>query len=59
MASQIVRSSTSSGANYEEARSAASSMIATDLDDLIREANELTAILVASSRTARRNADTT
>jgi four helix bundle protein len=84
VASQIVRSTTSSGANYEEARAAesradfvhkvgiaakelretiywlrliqASSMTSDNLDGLIREATELTAILVASSRTARRNA---
>jgi four helix bundle protein len=85
VALQIVRSGTSGGANYEEARAGesradfvhklgiaakelretiywlrliqASSMTSGHLDDLIREATELTAILVASSRTARRNAD--
>jgi len=85
VAAQLVRSSTSAGANYEEARAAESradfihklgiaakelretiywlrliqraSMITGNLDGLIQRTAELTAILVASSRTARRNAD--
>jgi four helix bundle protein len=81
VSSQLVRSSTSGGANYEEARSAESradfihklgiaakelrettywlrliqrsSMTIVDLDALIQDTLELTAILMASSRTAR------
>ncbi len=84
VASQLVRCSTSGGANYEEARAAESrgdfihklgiaakelretiywlrliqraSMTTANLDEMIDQAVELTAILVASSRTARRNA---
>jgi four helix bundle protein len=79
----LVRSSTSGGANYQEARAAESradfihklgiaakelrestywlrliqksSMTSGSLDVLIQETVELTAILMASSRTARRN----
>ena len=82
---QLIRSSTSGGANYEEARCAESradfihkigvaakelretiywlrliqkvSLTTADLDSLIRKTSELVAILVASSRTARRNAN--
>ncbi len=78
---QILRSSTSGGANYEEARYAESradfihkvgvaakevaetlywlrliqrlALVPSRLDSLLREADELTAILVASARTAR------
>jgi four helix bundle protein len=79
---QVVRSATSGGANYEEARAAESradfahkigisakelretiywlrliqATSSDNFEDVIREANELTAILVASARTARRNA---
>jgi four helix bundle protein len=79
VASQIVRSGTSAGANYEEARAAESRAdfihkvsLATkeiretifwlrliqrssnvNVDDAVREACELAAILVASARTAR------
>jgi four helix bundle protein len=85
--SQLVRCSTSGGANYEEARAAESradfihklgiaakelreaiywlrliqkaGMTTTNLDDLIQRTADLTAILVASSRTARRNSPPT
>jgi four helix bundle protein len=84
IASQLVRCSTSGGANYEEARAAESrddfahkvgiaakevrettywlrliqrsSMTTICLDALIERARELTAVLAASNRTARRNA---
>jgi len=82
VSSQLVRSSTSGGANYEEARAAESradfvhklgiaakelrestywlrliqksGMTTTSLDALIQSTVELTAILIASIRTARR-----
>jgi four helix bundle protein len=87
VASQLVRSGTSAGANYEEGRAAESradfihkvrvaakemretifwlklvhrsaflpSSASPGLDAIIREANELAAILMASARTARTN----
>ena len=86
VASQLVRCSTSGGANYEEARAAESradfihklgiaakelretsfwlrlvkeaALSATDVDGLIHQAVDLAAILVASTRTARRNTGT-
>jgi four helix bundle protein len=85
VASQLVRSSTSGGANYEEARAAESRadfihklgiaakelretiywlrlirksrMTTSDLDQLVARTTELTAILSASVRTARNNAN--
>ena len=85
VAAQLIRCSTSGGANYEEARAAESradfihklgiaakelretsfwlrlvqkaSMTPTNVDALIHRTAELTAILIASSRTARRNAE--
>ena len=86
VASQLVRCSTSGGANYEEARAAESradfihklgiaakelretsfwlrlvkkaALSATNVDGLIHQAVDLTAILVASTRTARRSTGT-
>jgi four helix bundle protein len=80
---QWIRSATSAGANYEEARAAESGLdfahkvsiaakearearywlllvaeaewLKSDVSGLIRESGELTAILLASARTARRN----
>jgi four helix bundle protein len=85
VALQLIRSSTSAGANYEEARAAESrndfihkvavagkeireagywlrliqlaAISPSSLEPLAQEVDELTAILIASRRTATRNAD--
>lgn len=83
IASQLARSSSSGGANYDEARRAESlrdfahkaqvaakelgesvywlklvsrtQLVEFGVDELINEANELTAILVSSAKTAKKN----